>query len=144
MTNLRSIRGRAYPRYRGLLREKSWVMFEILLPFLSTSAFVFVYRSLHAPEAYVGFVVLVASQDPRHERTLRVAHGLVLGDAALVDEGPDEMPRLENARRIEAVHRLAPDQHPGRGLRLRDQRDRAELISLVAPGQRHPHHDGMR
>ena len=34
MTNLRSIRGRAYPRYRGLLREKSWILFEILLPFL--------------------------------------------------------------------------------------------------------------
>jgi ABC-2 type transport system permease protein len=58
MTNLRSIRGRAYPRYRGLLREKSWVLFEILLPFLSTAAFVFVYRALHAPEQYVGFVVV--------------------------------------------------------------------------------------
>ena len=58
VTNLRAIRGRAYPRWRGLFREKSWVAFEILLPFLSTSAFVFVYRSLHAPEAYVGFVVL--------------------------------------------------------------------------------------
>jgi len=58
ITNLRAIRGRAYPRWRGMMREKSWVAFEILLPFLSTSAFVFVYRSLHAPEAYVGFVVL--------------------------------------------------------------------------------------
>jgi ABC-2 type transport system permease protein len=58
MTNLRSIRGRAYPRYRGLLREKSWVLFEILLPFLSTAAFVFVYRAIHAPEQYVGFVVV--------------------------------------------------------------------------------------
>jgi ABC-2 type transport system permease protein len=58
ITNLRAIRGRAYPRVRGMLREKSWVFFEILLPFLSTSAFVLVYRSLHAPEAYVGFVVL--------------------------------------------------------------------------------------
>jgi ABC-2 type transport system permease protein len=58
LTNLRAIRGRAYPRYTGLFREKSWVFFEILLPFLSTSAFVFVYRALHAPEAYVGFVVV--------------------------------------------------------------------------------------
>jgi ABC-2 type transport system permease protein len=58
MTNLRAIRGRAYPRYIGLLREKSWVFFEILLPFLSTSAFVFVYRALNAPEQYVGFVVV--------------------------------------------------------------------------------------
>src|SRR6187402_354961 len=58
LTDLRSIRGRAYPRVTGLFREKSWVFFEILLPFLSTSAFVFVYRALEAPPEYIGFVVL--------------------------------------------------------------------------------------
>jgi ABC-2 type transport system permease protein len=57
-TELRSVRGRAYPRITGLLREKSWVFFEILLPFLTTSAFVFVYRALQAPEEFIGFVVL--------------------------------------------------------------------------------------
>ena len=50
--------GRAYPRVRGMVREPSWLFFEILLPFLTTSAFVFVYRALQAPRAYVGFVVL--------------------------------------------------------------------------------------
>jgi ABC-2 type transport system permease protein len=58
MTNLRTVMGRAYPRVTGLFREKSWVFFEILLPFLATSAFVFVYRALQAPPQYVGFVVL--------------------------------------------------------------------------------------
>ena len=58
MTNLRTVVGRAYPRVTGLFREKSWVFFEILLPFLATSAFVFVYRALQAPPQYVGFVVL--------------------------------------------------------------------------------------
>ncbi|HEY3522669.1 MAG TPA: ABC transporter permease [Candidatus Limnocylindrales bacterium] len=58
MTELRAVRGRAYPRVRAALREKSWVLFEILLPFLATSAFVFVYRALQAPPEYVGFVVL--------------------------------------------------------------------------------------
>ncbi|HET7030611.1 MAG TPA: ABC transporter permease [Candidatus Limnocylindrales bacterium] len=58
MTNLRTVVGRAYPRVRGMLREKSWVFFEILLPFLATSAFVFVYRALQAPPQYIGFVVL--------------------------------------------------------------------------------------
>jgi ABC-2 type transport system permease protein len=58
MTDLRAVRGRAYPRMTGLFREKSWVFFEILLPFLSTSAFVFVYRALQAPPEYVGFAVL--------------------------------------------------------------------------------------
>ena len=56
--NLRALFGRAYPRLRGLTREPSWIFFEILLPFLTTSAFVLVYRALQAPEAYVGFVVL--------------------------------------------------------------------------------------
>jgi ABC-2 type transport system permease protein len=58
MTNVRTVAGRAYPRVRGLAREKSWLFFEILLPFLTTSAFVFVYRALQAPPEYVGFVVL--------------------------------------------------------------------------------------
>jgi ABC-2 type transport system permease protein len=57
-TNLRAVTGRAYPRVRGSLREKSWVFFEIALPFLSTCAFVLVYRALQAPEAYIGFAVL--------------------------------------------------------------------------------------
>ncbi|HSH21127.1 MAG TPA: ABC transporter permease [Candidatus Caenarcaniphilales bacterium] len=56
--NLRSILGRAYPRIIGGVREPSWLFFEILLPFLTTSAFVFVYRALNAPQEFVGFVVL--------------------------------------------------------------------------------------
>jgi ABC-2 type transport system permease protein len=58
MTDLRTIWGRAFPRVTGMTREKSWLFFEILLPFLATSAFVFVYRALEAPPEYVGFVVL--------------------------------------------------------------------------------------
>ncbi len=58
VTELRTIRGRAFPRIVGSTREKSWLLFEILLPFLSTSAYVFVYRALQAPPEYIGFVVL--------------------------------------------------------------------------------------
>ena len=58
LTNIRGIGGRAYPRVSGVFRERSWVFFETLLPLLSTSAFVFVYRALEAPQEYVGFVVL--------------------------------------------------------------------------------------
>jgi ABC-2 type transport system permease protein len=57
-TELRAIRGRSYPRIKGMFRERSWVFFEITLPFLTTSAFVFVYHALKAPPQYVGFVVL--------------------------------------------------------------------------------------
>jgi ABC-2 type transport system permease protein len=56
--NLRAVFGRAYPRIIGLTREPSWVFFEIFLPFLAVSAFVFVYRALEAPEEFIGFVVL--------------------------------------------------------------------------------------
>jgi ABC-2 type transport system permease protein len=58
VTNLRALYGRAYPRLIGLKREPSWLFFEVLLPFLTTSAFVFVYRALQAPPEYIGFVVL--------------------------------------------------------------------------------------
>jgi ABC-2 type transport system permease protein len=49
---------RAYPRVIGQQREKAWVFFEILLPMLAVSAYVFVYRAIGAPEEYVGFVVV--------------------------------------------------------------------------------------
>ena len=57
-SNLRAVMGRAYPRVIGLTREPSWIFFEILLPFLAVSAFVYVYRALEAPEEFIGFVVL--------------------------------------------------------------------------------------
>jgi len=57
-SNLRAVVGRAYPRVISLAREPSWLFFEIVLPFLAVSAFVFVYRALDAPEDFIGFVVL--------------------------------------------------------------------------------------
>jgi ABC-2 type transport system permease protein len=39
-------------------REKSWLFFDIFVPLLSVSAYVFVYRAIGAPEDYVGFVVV--------------------------------------------------------------------------------------
>src|SRR3954468_20134720 len=56
--NLRAIFGRAYPRIVGLQREPSWLFFEIALPFLTTSAFIFVYRALKATQEFIGFVIL--------------------------------------------------------------------------------------
>jgi ABC-2 type transport system permease protein len=54
----KSVFARAYPRVIGQQREKSWVMYEVLLPMLSVSAYVFVYRAIQAPEEYVGFAVM--------------------------------------------------------------------------------------
>lgn len=55
---MQTILGRAYPRVVGMSREKSWLFFEIFLPMLSVSAYVFVYRAIRAPEEYIGFVVM--------------------------------------------------------------------------------------
>ncbi|MCD6275475.1 MAG: ABC transporter permease [Thermoplasmata archaeon] len=55
---LRAVKGRAYPRVIGALREPSWMLWDTFLPLLSLSAYVFVYRSLHAPREFEGFVIL--------------------------------------------------------------------------------------
>jgi ABC-2 type transport system permease protein len=55
---VRSVIARAYPRVIGQQREKAWMFFDILLPMLAVSAYVFVYRAIGAPEEYVGFVVI--------------------------------------------------------------------------------------
>jgi len=56
--NLAAVLARASVRVRASFREKSWVIGETVFPFLAMSAFVLVYRGLHAPRAYEGFVVL--------------------------------------------------------------------------------------
>ena len=58
MLNLRAVKGRAYPRVIGALREPSWMFWETFLPVLSMAAYVYVYRSLDAPKEFEGFVIL--------------------------------------------------------------------------------------
>jgi ABC-2 type transport system permease protein len=55
---LKTVFARAYPRIIGQQREKSWMFFDIFLPMLAVSSYVFVYRAIGAPEDYVGFVVV--------------------------------------------------------------------------------------
>jgi ABC-2 type transport system permease protein len=55
---LQTVIARAYPRVIGAQRERSWMFFDVFLPLLSVSAYVFVYRAIGAPEAYIGFVVV--------------------------------------------------------------------------------------
>jgi ABC-2 type transport system permease protein len=57
-TNLRAIWARSYVRIVGANRELSWLFFEIFLPLLNVSAYVFVYRALHAPPEYEGYVII--------------------------------------------------------------------------------------
>lgn len=57
---LRAAKGRAYPRVMGMNRELSWWILDIIVPMLNMAAFAYLYRALHAPEQYIGFVILGA------------------------------------------------------------------------------------
>lgn len=54
----KTVLARAYPRVVAQQRERSWMFFDILLPMLAVSAYVFVYRAIGAPEEFIGFVVI--------------------------------------------------------------------------------------
>ena len=58
LLSLRTVVARAYPRVIGAQREKSWMFFDVFLPMLAVSAYVFVYRAIGAPKEYIGFVVV--------------------------------------------------------------------------------------
>lgn len=58
LNNLRAARARAYVRVIGTNRELSWLVFDILLPVLSISAYVFIYKAIGAPEEYGGYVII--------------------------------------------------------------------------------------
>jgi ABC-2 type transport system permease protein len=52
---------RTYPRVAWLFRSRSWMIQETILPVLGVAAFAYAYRSMNAPQAYTGFVVLGAA-----------------------------------------------------------------------------------
>jgi ABC-2 type transport system permease protein len=52
---------RTYPRVAWLFRSRTWMIQETVLPVLAVAAFAYAYRSMNAPEAYTGFVVLGAA-----------------------------------------------------------------------------------
>jgi ABC-2 type transport system permease protein len=53
-----SVIARSYPRIIGQQRETSWMFFDVVMPMGSVIAYVMVYKALHAPPEYVGFVVM--------------------------------------------------------------------------------------
>lgn len=56
--NLRGIWARAYVRIVGVNRELSWLLFELLFPLFPICSFCFIYKSMKAPDDYLGFVIL--------------------------------------------------------------------------------------
>jgi len=56
--NLRTVIARSYVRIVGANRETSWILGETILPLLTVSSFVFVYKMYKAPPEFIGYVVL--------------------------------------------------------------------------------------
>lgn len=54
----RAFWGRAYVRVVAANRDLSWIVFDVGLAVLGVAAYVYTYRSLGAPEAYVGFATV--------------------------------------------------------------------------------------
>jgi len=54
----RTALARAYPRLIMNVREKWWMVFDILLPLVAVCAYVFVYRANNAPADLIGFVII--------------------------------------------------------------------------------------
>jgi ABC-2 type transport system permease protein len=55
---VRTVAARAYPRLILNVREKWWLLFDIVLPLMGLCAYVFMYRANHAPPELIGFVII--------------------------------------------------------------------------------------
>jgi len=55
---IKTVLARAYPRVVSRFRNLQWLAVELIFPLIGTAAMVYVYRALHAPAEYTGFVVL--------------------------------------------------------------------------------------
>jgi ABC-2 type transport system permease protein len=56
-----AVQARTYPRVAWLMRSRSWMIQETVLPVLAMAAFACAYRAMNAPQAFTGFLVLGAA-----------------------------------------------------------------------------------
>src|SRR5687767_15234581 len=54
----RTVAARAYPRLIMNVREKWWMVWDIVLPLIGLCAYVFIYRANNAPADVIGFVII--------------------------------------------------------------------------------------
>jgi len=57
----RAALARAYARVVGMSRDPTWIFFDTVLPLLAVASYVFLYKSMQAPRAFLGFVILGSS-----------------------------------------------------------------------------------
>jgi ABC-2 type transport system permease protein len=56
--NLRAAYARLWVRIKGGNREPEWIIAELVIPVITLSAYIYLYRMLKAPAEYAGFVVI--------------------------------------------------------------------------------------
>jgi ABC-2 type transport system permease protein len=56
--NLRVAYARLWVRIKGSNREPEWIAAELVIPILTLSAYVYLYKMLNAPSEYAGFVII--------------------------------------------------------------------------------------
>lgn len=58
MHNLKVAYARLWVRIKGGNREPEWLLAELVIPIITVSAYVFVYKMVNAPPEYAGFVII--------------------------------------------------------------------------------------
>ncbi len=56
--NLRAAYARLWVRVKGGNREPQWLIAEMIIPILTLSAYIYMYKTLEAPPAFAGFVII--------------------------------------------------------------------------------------
>jgi len=56
--NLRAAYARLWVRVKGGNREPQWLIAEMIIPVLTLSAYIYMYKTLNAPPAFAGFVII--------------------------------------------------------------------------------------
>ena len=56
--NLRAVYARLLVRIKGSNREPMWLIAETVIPVITLSAYVYLYKMVEAPPEYTGFVII--------------------------------------------------------------------------------------
>jgi ABC-2 type transport system permease protein len=56
--NLRAAYARLWVRIKGGNREPEWLVAEVIIPVITLSAYIFLYKMVNAPPEYAGFVII--------------------------------------------------------------------------------------
>lgn len=58
MLNLKTVYARLWVRLKGGFREPEWIVADLIIPVLTLSAYVYMYKMLNAPAQFSGFVII--------------------------------------------------------------------------------------